>query len=111
MTGLRDQILAADDIERERAEVPEWDTHVWVRGLTAGEVEDFGRRFNTDKLENVMAGVLVKLIEDDDQRRVFEDEDVEALEAKSPQVIKRLFDIASRISGLDDIAGDEATKD
>lgn len=100
--SLREQMLGADDLARVTVDVPEWGMDVTVRGLTAGEVEEFGRAFNNGKAENVMARLVVKVVVDDEGARVLSDEDVEALSGKNSGVIKRLFDAAQKASGLEE---------
>ena len=100
--SLREKMLAADDLARVTVAVPEWDMDVTVRGLTAGEVEEFGRAINDGGAENVMARLVVKVVVDQDGARVFADEDITALSAKNSGVVKRLFDAAQEASGLGD---------
>ena len=100
---LRDRILAMDDLGSEDVEIPEWGETLTVRGLTAGEVEEFGRASADGKLpDDMMAAIVAKVVVNGDGGRVFSDEDVAALSAKNPTAIKRLFDAASRVSKLED---------
>lgn len=105
MSGLRDQILAAPDLGGESVEMPEWDCTLWVRGLTAGEVETFGKiATGAAGAGQLMASVAVVVTYDEEGgQRVFDESDVEALSGKSPAAVKRLFDAAQRVSGLDEI--------
>ena len=109
MTDLREQILAADDLGSEDVEVPEWGDGLTltVRGLNAGEVEEFGRAVNDGKLDNLLAKMVSKVVMNGDGKRMFTDDDVEALAAKSHIPLQRLFQAAQRVSGLDD--DEEAT--
>ena len=101
---LRDRILAMDDLGREDVEIPEWENEIMtVRGLTAGEVEEFGRQSADGQLPaDLMASIVSKVVINGDGGRVFTDEDVAALAAKNPTAIKRLFDAASRVSKLEE---------
>ena len=109
MSDLREQILAADDLGSEDVDVPEWGDGLTlkVRGLNAGEVEEFGRAVNEGKLENLLAKMVAKVVMNGDGERVFTDDDVDALAAKSHVPIQRIFQAAQRVSGLDD--DEEAT--
>ena len=82
--------------------IEEWDETLHVRGLTAGEVEEFGRAVNEGSFDHIMARLAVKVTTNGDGTRVFEDDDVEALSGKSPKAVKKLFDAAQRVSGLDE---------
>ena len=109
MSDLREQILAADDLGSEDVDVPEWGDGLTlkVRGLNAGEVEEFGRAVNEGKLDNLLAKMVAKVVMNGDGERVFTDDDVDALAAKSHVPIQRIFQAAQRVSGLDD--DEEAT--
>ena len=109
MSELREQILAADDLGSEDVDVPEWGDGLTlkVRGLNAGEVEEFGRAVNDGKLDNLLAKMVAKVVMNGDGQRVFTDDDVDALAAKSHVPIQRIFQAAQRVSGLDD--DEEAT--
>lgn len=106
--SLRDQILQADDLERQEVEVPEWGVSVWVRGLTSAERDDYESELleiteDGDKVlhrENARAKLLVRAVVDEDGNRVFGDEDVEALGEKSGRATDRLFDVAQELSGV-----------
>ena len=104
---LRDRILAADDLERIEVEIPEWGDamngdRVFSRGMTAGEVERFGRAMNEGDMEDVMARIVVQTTVYETGLRVFGDDDVEAVSRKNSSVVKRLFDAAQKASGLED---------
>lgn len=108
--SLRDQILDFTDLPSEDVTVPEWGgMTVHVRGLTAAERDAFeadsitGRGRNRDvNLRNIRARLVVRCLVDDDGARVFGDDDVDALGGKSAAALNRLFDVASRLSGLSD---------
>ena len=98
----RERILAADDLGTEEVFIEEWGETLHVRGLTAGEVEQFGRDVNEGKIDDIMARLAVMVTTNGDGTRVFEDDDIEALSGKSPKAVKKLFDAAQRVSGLDE---------
>ena len=104
---LRDRLLAADDLGREPVDVPEWaewlnGDQLYVRGMTAGEVERFGSQLNSNSGQQIMSSVAAQCTVDADGNRVFSDEDVEALAGKNLHAVKRLFDAAQAASGLED---------
>ena len=104
MTGsVRDRILAVDDLGSEDVEVEEWGETLTVRGLTAGEVEEFGRQANEGTLTNIMPTLVAMTVINGTGERMFSDDDIEQLAGKSPAAIKTLFDAAQRLSGIGDI--------
>lgn len=106
--SLRDTILQAQDIQQETINVPEWGTSVIVRGMTAGERDDFEASWFTDgpsgkamrNLVNVRARMCVRCIVDEQGNRVFSDSDADALGKKSGKAMDRVYSSASRLSGL-----------
>lgn len=127
MTFLtKDQILAADDRRFQDVEVPEWTVigsgqpaMVRIVGLTAAEASKFSSKLvKVDgkgavkelKMDNFLAELLVRTLVDEDFEPLFTDKDIEALGKKSAAVMKRLSDIASELSGLNDKAVEENVK-
>lgn len=113
MALTAEQILAASDIETQAVDVPEWGGKVHVRGLTAAqrdrydrELVSIDRKGNTaiGRLENIRALLVVRCLVDENGERLFKDSAAAELGAKSSVVIGRLWDIATRLSGM---TGDE----
>ena len=104
---LRERILAADDLGREEVEVEEWGETVTVRGLTAGEVEKWGREVNAGTLEDIMPKMVAAVCINGNGQRLFTDDDIEALAGKNPKAILNIFNVAQRLSGIGD--DEEAT--
>jgi hypothetical protein len=115
----RDGILGAVDIQVEKVDVPEWGGDVLIRGLTGEERDAYEsslrqiRNAGTPQQElvivqlNARANLLVKCLVDENGDRVFTDRDAPALGAKNGRVIDRLYDVATRLSGLSDEAAEE----
>ncbi len=111
--SLRDQIISSDDLTFEDHEIPEWgNAKVRVCGLSGTErdayeskmvsVRDKGADFDLH-LANFRAKLLVKCLFDPETgERIFGDNEVNVLGAKSGVVLDRLHDIAHRLSGMDD---------
>lgn len=105
----KDDILHAEDLRTEEVDVPEWGGTVLVRGLTGRERDEFegsvleqrGQKTVTNTA-NVRAKLAVKCVVDDTGQRVFADTDANALGEKSGAAIDRVFEVASRLSGLGD---------
>ena len=105
----KEAILAAEDTRTEEVEVPEWGGSVLVRGMTGRERDDFessmliqdGGQAGRD-LRNTRAKLVAKCAVDGDGRRLFADDDVAALGEKSAAALVRVFEVAARLSGLDE---------
>ena len=107
----RDQILAADDLKTEEVEVPEWGGSVLVRTLTAHERDVFedgliktkGRGRNQTRemqLEDVRAKLACLTIVDAGGVQIFNRADMLELGKKSAGALNRVWDVASRLSGM-----------
>lgn len=107
------QILAADDLLREVVEVPEWGGEVMVRGLDGaardqyeaeflliGEIQAGERPTYELDLLNARARLVALSVVDENDQRIFSDEDVVALGKKSSQALDRVYEVAQRLSGL-----------
>jgi hypothetical protein len=112
MSGIKDRILAADDLPVEDVEVPEWGVTVQVRGMSGTDRDAYEakavalKRGGTDielRLADFRSKLLVKsLFDPESGERIFADNEVHKLGAKSGQVIERLFEVAGRLSGMAD---------
>lgn len=111
--NLRDQILAAQDANKEAVSVPEWglESGLFIKTLSARDRDqwetsmvsvDVGRQAKVRKvnLANMRARLVVLTLVDADGKRVLGDEDADALGEKSAAVIARLFDVAQRVNAL-----------
>ena len=115
MVLTREQILAAPDVVIEEVDVPEWGGSVLLRTLTAHQAEEWIRRARDPETRQInfhgfMPALLALTIVDADGQTVFSETDVEALGEKSAEVIRRLYERASKLSSLGD-ATDEAIED
>jgi hypothetical protein len=116
--GLKDQIIGAEDLSHEDVDVPEWDVMVRVRGLSGTDRDAYEakavavRKGGQDvelRLQDFRSRLLVKCLYDPKtDERVFDDNDIKALGAKSGVVIERLFNVARRLSGMDNESLEEA---
>ena len=111
MALTAEQILAVSDIETEAVDVPEWGGKVFVRGLSAVDVDNYNRslvvmdkRGNTTvgRLDNVRASLVVRCLVNEDGERLFEERQARDLGKKSSAVIQRLWEVARRLSRMDD---------
>lgn len=105
----REAILNAPDIETEDVAVPEWGGTVRVKGLTAGERDAYAESLLVGKGKNrevrmldAHARLAAITIIDEDGNRLFSRNDIDALSAKSAAAIERVYDVAARLSGIED---------
>lgn len=112
-------ILAADDLAREKVDVPEWgaDAFVFVRALTAAERDEWestlfigeGDKRAFDQ-KNVRARLAARCICDDKGGPLFTAAQAEALGRKSAKALGRIFDVAQRLNGIGAEAEADAKK-
>jgi len=107
MTTLREQILAADDRPVEQLYVPEWNLTVSLRTISAGERDAFGAsndpRLSGGKPVNyatLRARFCALVLVDEAGQRIFSDDDIEALAAKSANAIDRVWEAASKLNRM-----------
>ena len=110
-------ILAANDLKSEDVEVPEWGGAVRVRSFTGRERDAFeasmvrgeGRDRKVD-LTNMRARLVGLTVIDETGQRLFTDEEVDLLGAKSGAALDRVFAIAQKLNGLSGSDVEELTK-
>lgn len=108
--GLKDKILAADDIPHEDVEVPEWGVTVRIKGLSGTDRDAYEAKAIALKnqgqdvelrLADFRAKMLIKCLCDPDTGdRLFGDKEASQLGRKHGAVLDRLHDIAMRLSGM-----------
>jgi len=108
----REAILQAEDLDRELVSVPEWGGEVYVRALTGDERDEFeasmiemrpgkgGRTEAVPKLQQIRANLVARTVCGADGERMFTSANVTELGAKSAAALDRLYEVASRLSGL-----------
>ena len=110
-------ILAADDLQTEELEVPEWGGAVRVRSFTGRERDAFeasmvrgdGRDRKVD-LTNMRARLVGLTVIDEAGQRLFTDDEVDLLGAKSGAALDRVFAIAQKLNGLSGADVEELSK-
>lgn len=122
----RDDILKAEDMAIERVDVPEWspngnkkdDAFVFVRNMTGRERDAFEKTIFTQRgkkqivnMENFRAKLFVHSVCDDKGELLFTDGDVKDLSGKSAAPLQRVFDVASRLSGISSRDVEELTEE
>jgi len=115
-----DAIMGMDDRVYEDVVVPEWGGgKVRVVGLDANASSKFGKRMvkvgsdgklQTTMPDNFMAELVALSLTDENFIPLFSHADVNALGKKSAKVVKRLYEVAARLSGLGEDAEADAAK-
>lgn len=120
----RAAIIAAQDLNYQDVEVPEWGGMVRVCSLSATQrdqlslmVVSFDETLKAAKdgstidlkldrkgLAEMKAQVIVWTVSDDSGKRLFRQSDLDAVGLKAPEVIDRLYDIAIELSGATDFS-------
>jgi hypothetical protein len=113
----KEQILGASDIEIKKVDVPEWGGFVYVKGMTGKERDIFESMVLEKKgsnpkvnLENIRTKLAVMSICDKDGTKIFNDKEINELGDKSGKALDRVFNIASKLSGLSKEDVDELAK-
>jgi hypothetical protein len=125
----RDAILAAASLKTEEVSVPEWADPgsgadvVLVRELRGRERDEWeaslavqrgrdgaGRPQMVPDVANMRAKLAARAIVGEDGEPLFTQQDVAALGELSAAALNRVFDVASRLSGLDPDAVEKAGK-
>lgn len=104
--SLADDIFAIDDLVREKVEIPEWKMTLYVRTMTGLERDDFenwigkNTRDGHVDLRTMRARLTVLCLVDSKGNRVFSNDQLEQVAAKSGLVLGRVSEIATRLNGL-----------
>lgn len=114
----RTAIIAAQDIRRQRVEVPEWDGYVFVQVMTAAERNAFDQSVITigadgkrvTSLDNFRLKLVGRCLVDDNGKLCFGPDELDDLAAKNGAVISRLADIALEFNGMAAGSVEDATK-
>jgi hypothetical protein len=99
----RDDILRARSLPSEEVAVPEWGGAVRVRALTAGERDSFELDMKDARdggKPNIRGALAVRVLVDEDGRRLFEDSDAATLASLHAKPLDRIFSAATRLSGI-----------
>src|SRR5258707_12795360 len=113
----RDAILKADALKTEDVPVPEWGGSVLVRELRGRERDEWeaslavqrGQRMVPD-VANMRAKLVARTVVGADGEPLFSQQDVAALGELSAAALDRVFEVASKLSGLEKDAGEEKAK-
>lgn len=114
-----DEILDADDLQREPVAVPEWNGTVLVQGMSGTARDRFEASMMNDSMDGVSkdnamdmyrARLAAATIVNAEGKRLFQGPAVtKRLGEKSAQALTRIVEVASRLSGLTDADAKELT--
>ncbi|WP_330478678.1 hypothetical protein OG301_26735 [Streptomyces platensis] len=113
-----DEILNADDLQRQPVEVPEWGGTVLVQGMSGTDRDKFEAAMLNDSMDGIAkdkamemyrARLAAACMVDENGKRLFQGAAVKRLGEKSAQALTRVVDVASRLSGLTDDDAQELT--
>lgn len=100
----RAAILDADDLPREKVEVPEWGGYVYVRTMTGAERDRYEFEETTASEnrtpEGARARLLIRTVVDENGQRLFTEKDVQVLSEKSSAALDRCQEVAARLNRL-----------
>lgn len=114
----RDAILGLDDLQVEEVTIPEWKNMVVCVHSLSGVERDaleaslmkIDGKKSVVKLDNLRAKVVVSSAYDQNDNRLFQDTDADALGKKNAAALNRIFTVAQRLSGITSEDVDELTK-
>lgn len=101
--SLRDEILAASDLQREKVDIPEWGMALYVRVMSGTDIDAYRKLVADGSKGSVAAARLVAMCAVDEAgNQVFALDDSAALSQKSWLALNRLAEVAARINMLTD---------
>lgn len=105
----RDAFLQPAVIPTERVEIPELDSFVMVRGMTAKQRNEFDKQFQTRAgktnratMEQIRQRLVVWACVDEAGDPLFTEGDVAAIGNQSAAVVERIVNVAQRLCGMSD---------
>lgn len=110
-------ILSAEDLIREKVEVPEWGGFVFISAMTGTARDAFEASCMSFKdgkgeqnMENIRAKMVAACATDESGSLLFKPSQVIELGKKSAKVLDQLFAVAQRVNGMSDGDVDELAK-
>lgn len=109
----KDQILAANDVNLLKINVPEWGGDVYIRVMTVGERDAYENEWQRKKdtgVDDFRTKFLVRCLVDEKGNRLFDNGDVQRLAEKSARVMNRVWLAAMEHNNLSDASIEELAK-
>lgn len=98
--NLRDSILTADDLPRQKLEVPEWGVTVHVRTMTASQRDSLEGAQTKDPYRDIRARMAVYTVCDEHGTPLFTEADIAAIGRKSARALDKVFAVACKMNGF-----------
>ncbi len=104
----RAKILKCTNLKTETVNVPEWGGDVTVRELDGKGRDAWEMGVITQNKKgdakfngvNARAKLIIRSVIDDDGNLIFTDDDIDAIGCLSASALGKVFDVASKLSGL-----------
>lgn len=110
----RSAILGAQDVKTETVDVPEWGGQVIVAMMSAADRDAWEQSLVPKvsgapvDVSNIRARLCVRCLVDEKGKRIFKDEDAEALGKKSAAAVTRVAKVIQRLNAMDEQAVEDA---
>ncbi len=115
---IASDIFAVSDLEPEWLEIPEWNGGLFVRPMTGLERDNYeqslvrGKGANREmNIANARAKLVVMVAVNEAGESVFTKGDVKRLGEKSSAALNRIFELATKQSGMSEQDIEELTED
>lgn len=93
---LREFILKADDLKKQKIHIDEWNCDLWVRQLTGKQLDEWEK--SGADIIGLRAKIVSFCVVDDDGNRVFSDKDIEKLSNKCGAALNKIVDACSKLN-------------
>jgi hypothetical protein len=116
VSNIRDLIMSAKDTHSETVEIPEWGVTVEVRSMSGAAravlMQDAVQSGGQIDMGRVYPDLIIQTCFDPETgEAVFESTDRDLIMSKNGAILDRLAEVATRLSGFNEKAVDEAGKD
>jgi hypothetical protein len=114
----REDILLAEDLKKERVEIPEWGGYVYVSTMTGLARDKYESSLlakdeegkHVQDLKNMRAKLVCATVVDDQGNLLLNEEDVEAIGGKNAAVLDRITEASSKLNAVTDEDLEEIAK-
>jgi hypothetical protein len=105
-----ESIIASEDLPKELVPVPEWGGEVYISTMTAADRDAYELSLANmqangkakPSMQNMRAKLVGRCLVDEAGERVFSEAKIVDLGKKSAKVLDKLFEVASRLNGINE---------
>ncbi len=100
----KEAIFAANDVQIEKVEVPQWGGHVFIKTISAKAQDEwvaYNREQKQDGSNNETAAYIAMCVCDESGKLMFEIKEAEQLGEKSSGAMNTIFNKAAKLNRLD----------